>query len=166
MEKNKTVISIDPGIANTAICVLCEDNRIIDWTLFPSNGTVKDYVRTLDSYMSHLLSIFVSPPPQGFDVVVERQPPWSVKLYKIQTVLETYFACCDSCKINTVKTVSVKERWKKTGVKMPTVYAERKKSSVAICESRLRQENRDRFASFKKKDDLADAYLQAYCEFI
>jgi hypothetical protein len=165
------ILSFDVGIKNLAYCIL-EYPNIIHWeviTLENSTDHAKlyvDLINSLDSRKDILLNVDT--------VLIEKQPSFNPKMRIIAGCLQTYFfirGIVDSeKKIKVIKFYSPKNKLKCYDSKEPleiseggNKYSQTKKAGVVICEKLLLQTNENWISFFKgnkKRDDLADSYLQ------
>lgn len=180
------VVSFDLGIKNFSYCqieynsvVAGEDpdipgvfrSNILDWGVQdlgvsdPSDATIQ-LVRFLDSKPGFLKSDIV---------IIEKQPSFNPKMRTLSHSVQTYFVIrgivdreLTGSTISKVMFFSPKHKLKAYDgpsivVQASSVYQRTKKLGVAYCRSMIRQD-RERtsfFEGHKKKDDLADSYLQA-----
>jgi Poxvirus A22 protein len=158
------VISFDPGIKNMGVCVMKSKDHMIDWCVWSFDQSIKDLVHVLDSYMSFIFDKLSIKTNTEFtlQVIIEKQPPYNRKTIRIQTILETYFTCHCFGIHSLIKLMNVTNRWKCMNLKMPLTYTERKQLAVNSCLEKITEPDwLYYFVSHKKRDDLADAYLQA-----
>jgi hypothetical protein len=169
------ILSFDVGIVNLAYCII-EDFKIVKWEVI-SLVNNKDYqelyidlINNLDSRKDYLLDDIDT-------VLIEKQPSLNPKMRIISGCLQTYFFirgvvdCLN--KIKSIKFYSPKHKLKCYTSSEPlninasgSKYSRTKKMGVAICEKKLIEYNEPEeiltfFNKSKKKDDLADCYLQA-----
>lgn len=168
------ILSFDVGIVNLAYCIfdsnLC---KILHWEVITLEN-VKDHCRlhvnliqSLDS-RKHLTDHIDT-------VLIEKQPSFNPKMRIIAGCLQSYFfirGVIDAeYKIKTIKFFSPKHKLKchngpELVVSGSTKYSRTKKMGVIICREKLEEysettEIKELFEKSKKKDDLADSYLQA-----
>ena len=164
------ILSFDVGIRNLAYCVL-EDDKIQRWEVCDFGGTEKDFNETSKSLVSLLHDCF--PDPEYDAILIENQPVIKNPVMKsIQMIVYSYFCiqayqhgsncvlklCSASNKLKVSKASSIKFE-EKGGSK----YSENKKRAVLYAKSYLElQDNTwtETFEKHKKKDDLADCFLQ------
>lgn len=151
------VLSIDPGARNLALCLLDSETLVVhDWcTLdFPdaTPATFFDVMNTKVPYVPDM-------------VVVERQPPKNMAMKRIEHWLELFYK-----DVPVYRNMQAARKLVWAAKHAPAEYAaaaqevehctnkyyRRKKLSVAIVERLLECP-----IESKKKDDMADAYLQA-----
>jgi len=174
------VLSFDVGIINLAYCIFnTETLKIEQWEIItiPQN---KDYsklyielIKSLDSRQC-MLNVHT--------VLIEKQPSFNPKMRIIAGCLQTYFfirGVVDRKEnpIQSVEFFSPKHKLKcysgpELNVPGKSKYAQTKQKGVIIARSKLSEysepvEMVQFFESNKKKDDLADCYLQAltWCTF-
>jgi hypothetical protein len=172
------ILSFDVGIVNLAYCIFDSLTlKIEHWEIIKLENT-KDHgklhlslITELDN-RPHLIERIDT-------VLIEKQPSFNPKMRIIAGCLQTYFfirGMIDSekngcTKINTVKFFSPKHKLKcYTGSELvvsgKNKYTQTKQMSVLICKHKLVEYSepeiiKDIFENSKKKDDLADCYLQA-----
>jgi hypothetical protein len=165
------ILSFDVGIINLAYCIL-ENNKILHWEIISlqqhkdHNNLYIELITNLDA-RKHLLEDIQT-------VLIEKQPSFNPKMRIIAGCLQTYFVIrgmVDKSVIKKVLFYSPKHKLKcYTGetleVKGSTKYARTKKMGVLITYKKLEEYNErpeihSLFKNSKKKDDLADCYLQA-----
>jgi hypothetical protein len=174
------VLSFDVGIINLAYCIFDSNEcKIKHWEIITLDNTAANYsklyinlIKELDK-RTFLLDVD--------NVLIEKQPSLNPKMRIIAGCLQTYFfirGVVDSIDpIKTVEFFSPKNKLKcYTGPELTvpgkSKYAQTKQRGVLIAKSKLTeyQEPLERlyfFENSKKRDDLADCYLQAvtYCTF-
>jgi hypothetical protein len=165
------ILSFDVGIKNLAYCII-EYPRIKHWEVInlensPDHAKLYvDLIKSLDARKEILLNVDT--------VLIEKQPSFNPKMRIIAGCLQTYFfirGVVDSeNKIKVIKFYSPKNKLKCYNSKEPleiteggNKYSQTKKAGIVICEKLLLESNQN-FISFfkgsKKRDDLADSYLQ------
>lgn len=178
------ILSFDVGIVNLAYCVWdTELLKIKHWEIIALENTSDhaklhvNLIRQLDSRRDHLIN--------GIDIVIiEKQPSFNPKMRIIGSCLQTYFfirGMVDSnisiensvqnISMKAIKFFSPKHKLKchngpELVVNGKSKYLRTKKMGILICNEKLREynetpENIELFEKSKKKDDLADCYLQA-----
>lgn len=175
-----SILSFDVGIKHLAYCIIDTESRIVEWDILdlnPNNikkitiGTVTENALIILKNLFDQMDIS--------DVVIENQPVMKNPVMKsIQMIIYTFFM---NLKINEKKTISqVKfisavsknkymDRFKDCDECKVEVFRNRydynKKMSISVVKHLLKKnsdtELYDYFVAHKKKDDLADAYLQA-----
>lgn len=162
------VISVDPGTKNLALCVLefddaCENPRIIAWTTTALDGsTPSGVVSTVERVLGGL------EPCEHTEVVIEKQPPKNAKMKTLQNYMEMLWTLRGAARVY-VQDARLKLNWAATTSHWPRrdipdwSYSVRKKLSVDVARSWLSEtpDWKEMFEASKKKDDLADALLQA-----
>jgi hypothetical protein len=189
------ILSFDVGIINLAYCIFDSDNsKILQWGIIdlkvpefsakiPSgrNGGIAKaandihvtLIRELDK-LPYMLEVNY--------VVIEKQPSFNPKMRIIGGCLQSYFyirGIVDKPTITSIEFFSPKHKLKcYTGPelvlesKVKSKYAQTKKMGVLIAKAKLNEfdecmDFKELFEKSKKKDDLADCYLQAitFCLF-
>ena len=174
------VLSFDVGIINLAYCIFDSVTlKIVHWEIITLDNTAANYSKL---YINLIKALDLRPHLIDVDnVLIEKQPSLNPKMRIVAGCLQTYFfirGVVDSTKpINTVEFFSPKNKLKcYTGPELTvpgkSKYAQTKQRGVLIAKSKLIEfhEPLERlyfFENSKKKDDLADCYLQAvtYCVF-
>lgn len=155
------VLSIDVGRKNLALCILCpgpepKDDRIVKWTVTACDPTPRGIATALKAFG-----------PYSGRVVVERQPARNPTMTRLQHYIEMYYAMHDV----PVTVFDPKHKlayaaatcWFPKDVAKWSYYT-RKKVSVQTTAAFLKDTGSDMtevFDGSKKKDDLADSFLQA-----
>ncbi len=167
------VISVDPGTKNLAVCVVefddaNENPRIVAWiTTALDSSTPSGVVSTIERVLGGL------EPCEHVEVVIEHQPLKNVKTKTLQNYFEMLFTLRGAARVY-VQDARLKLNWAATTSHWPRgdipdwSYGVRKKLSVDVARSWLSSDDDDDdgawksvFEASKKKDDLADALLQA-----
>lgn len=168
------VISIDPGTKNLAVCAVDfvgeEPPKIAAWATTALDGSDAAGVA------STMARLFGGGDDAGLadlrpEVVIEKQPPKNAKMRTLQCYAEMYWVLRGAVRV-VVQDARAKLNWAATTRHWPTreiptwSYSERKKLSVEVARSWLAAGAdegpwREAFEASKKKDDLADALLQA-----
>ena len=160
------VTSIDVGIRNLACCTYdSTEKKILDWRLI-------DIGRTTEP-CSRLFEVLRGLPFGPCDaVVIERQPGRNKGMLRMEAYLHMYFVALKIAP--RVVLYHARNKLRDTGMenhgRARNQYTARKKASVELTHAFLRDNPQDSsirntFETSKKKDDLADALLQAvhYC---
>ena len=159
------ILSFDIGIRNLAYCY-SQDENIIDWNVFDIKGdTVTD---TCEKCIKILYETFNDDPID--QVLIENQPAQKNPTMKtIQIVVYSFFAyqkVIGPKVIANINFVSANRKNKfadkfKIDIECKTKYQKNKKTAVA-CTKQLMEGTKweEHFNKHKKKDDLADSYLQ------
>lgn len=160
------VLSIDPGRKNLGACLLkigaCPkgtQDEILSWSLVPAPTDPAQFAATIAALTRG----------KHFDeVVVEQQPPKNSMMLRLEAWIEMIFAIQNvplttlhaTCKL---KFAATTPHWPPTTGDGWT-YVKRKKLSVRTAEGFAATQShaiKDLFANSPKRDDLADALLQA-----
>jgi len=172
------VLSFDVGIINLAYCIFdSETCKLEQWEVITidSSNYSKLYINLIKELDArNLLNIDI--------VLIEKQPSFNPKMRIVAGCLQTYFFIrgvvdCPEGTLKNVEFFSPKHKLKcYTGppiqVTGKSKYTQTKKTGVIIAKIKLQEfEETEQFKNIfeisKKKDDLADCYLQAitYCIF-
>ena len=153
-----TILSFDLGIKNMGACALSDKCEIIEWTLLTLDSKkISDVALCLDSWISATL---LDRDETNVIVVLECQPWRNHQTTRLFTVMETYFTVAYPSFV--IRKVSSNCKWKYLKRPVPSSYHERKRQIVEHCKLLLKDSALlDWFESQIKKDDLADAYVQA-----
>jgi hypothetical protein len=167
-------ISFDVGIKNLSYCIIdiIDDSfDIIDWnviTLCDNNEKVNqinliNVGKTLKNKLNELLKNF------SIDIVlIENQiGPLAIKMKTLQGMIAQYFIMKN---IENIEFISSINKLKPYLGNLKTNYQQRKKYGIEICKCYLNQIDilskwHPYFYQNKKKDDLADCFLQALSYF-
>ena len=146
------IISFDIGTKNLAYCIFDENKRLIDWKLLSLQS--KHELDTIDEIYMLFDEII------KYDItqcIIEKQLSSNRKMLITANTIAAYyvFQCVD------VKYISPK---KKTDGKKLT-YHQRKKYTIGKCHMLLHNYTNDQvlidyYNEAKKKDDLADCFIQ------
>ena len=151
------ILSFDLGIKNMGACALNDECEIIEWTLLTLDSKkISDVVLCLDTWISCTLV----DNEKNVIVVLECQPWKNHQTTRLFTVMETYFTVAYPSFV--IRKVCSNSKWKYLNRAVPSSYHERKHQIVEHCKRIIHDsEWLDWFESQIKKDDLADAYVQA-----
>lgn len=170
------ILSIDCGIKNLAYCVLeCDQDsfKIVEWNILNVQGG--DFYTTSQQLVDVLVDTFVTSDDPFDFVLIENQPVIKNPVMKsIQVVIYTFFLMMSKQQGNEteIKLMSASNKLKvkhkpptltqDTGPTTKNKYQENKKLSIAYTKHYLRDDETwlTRFMQEKKKDDLADSFLQ------
>lgn len=159
-----SVLAIDPGRKNLAMCLVNDDLRIRKWIVTGIDPTPEGVVRGLRDIN------FETWTAETRQAIIERQPCKNPTMKRLEHYLELACASRDV----PVGTIDPKHKlafavttpwWPRRDVNNWT-YAERKKLAVETVTEMLATTDQDRewveyFEASKKKDDLSDAFLHA-----
>ena len=189
------ILSFDVGIINLAYCIFdSELNKIQDWGIIDlkvegfsgkiPSGLNKNMAKTAnDIHVTLIKKLDSFPILLNVDyVVIEKQPSFNPKMRIIGGCLQSYFyirGIVDQHKITSIEFFSPKHKLKcYTGPeltiesKAKSKYTQTKKMGILIAQAKLDEFDesmnfKQLFEKSKKKDDLADCYLQAitFCLF-
>lgn len=187
------ILSFDVGIKNLAYCIFdSNQSKILNWDIIDLNvenftakvpsGNSSIAKSANDIHITLIKQLDNLPFLLNVDyVVIEKQPSFNPKMRIIGGCLQSYFyirGVVDNPTITSIEFFSPKHKLKcyigpplKLESKVKSKYAQTKKMGVLIAEIKLQEFNettfKNLFTSSKKKDDLADCYLQAitFCIF-
>jgi hypothetical protein len=172
------VLSIDVGYRNLALCLL-ENGRIVEWevvdaikedkdsTVLPKRGNdpiiIGLLIKSLWMRREQLLSADI--------IIIEKQPPRARVMRVLEGAIQAFFHTCrlsePTCKVSKIDSFSARDKFKeyehRLELKGKKKYAARKKASVELCTEYLQESGQasELFKKAKKRDDLADAMMQA-----
>lgn len=148
------VLSIDVGIKNLGMCIFDSDNeRILYWDVREiTSGYVQ--CRHVKKFFDDLLEIH-----SVDEVIIEKQPNRNVRMRVIETMIHMYMT------MKNMKSIAYSSKHKLFGqggnLKGKKNYNERKKRSISIVMLLVRGTKHESYFNMsRKKDDLADSYLQ------
>jgi len=150
------ILSIDVGIINIGMCMYNTSTKKIHyWDVggIPPENSKGLYPCLFEYFKS---KEWINEPDM---ILLEKQPDKNKKMKSVEHFIHTFFLCMN-------KTVRVYDaRHKIPDVVGPgkKQYAKRKQTSVIRCREILNENNKEWiefFNSYKKKDDLADAFMQ------
>jgi len=156
-------LSIDIGIKNMGYLIYDTDlSHIIKWDIImlcETNASKVDMItlgKTINTKFKEIFS------PYKIDyVIIENQIGFNaIRMKSVQSMVTMYFIHNN---IDNIRYWNASNKLKDYGLPKKTTYAQRKKESINITKSQITElypEHIDFFMSHKKKDDLADAYLQ------
>jgi hypothetical protein len=156
------ILSFDIGIKNLAYCLLdSEDNTILDWNVLDCSGKDETLrvIQELDK-LEYLAEADV--------VLLQKQPSFNPKMRNISTALYVYFILRIKHEQNrnaTIMFYQAKYKLKCCDLKIEhrSKCKYRQNKNLGIEHARhLIKSHKNFFENSKKKDDLADCYLQAY----
>ncbi|AGE51476.1 Poxvirus A22-like protein [Paramecium bursaria Chlorella virus CviKI] len=163
VETRNTVIGVDPGTKNLALCMI-DGTKILNWDVIHISPDPKGIA-------DGLLKINFQDWVKGAeDIVIERQPAKNPRAVRIQHYIEMFVAMHGGRVMSIdakhkLSYASSTEWWPKRNI-MNWTYNERKKLSVETVDTFLKNTEQDPkfvelFEKSKKKDDLADALLHS-----
>tara|TARA_B100000287_G_scaffold435051_1_gene501601 strand:- start:3272 stop:3775 length:504 start_codon:yes stop_codon:yes gene_type:complete len=156
------ILSFDIGIKNLAYCLIDTDGIcILDWNVLDCSGENETLrvIKELDE-LEYL--------KQADLILLEKQPSFNPKMRNISTAIYVYFML----RINheqdrNIKIIFYQAKYKlkccdlKIEHKSKDKYRQNKNLAIAHTRHLLKSHN-DFFELHKKKDDLADCFLQGY----
>tara|TARA_B100000035_G_scaffold314891_1_gene332854 strand:- start:2321 stop:2845 length:525 start_codon:yes stop_codon:yes gene_type:complete len=155
------ILSFDIGIKNLAYCMIDSvDNCILDWNILDCCGTNETLrvIQEIDS-IEYLTEADI--------VLLEKQPSFNPKMRNISTALYVYFILRIQHELNkNCKVIFYPAKYKlkcsNTQITHKCKCKYRQNKNLGIVHTReLLASHQDFFENHKKKDDLADCYLQA-----
>ena len=171
------ILSFDIGIRNLSYCIIDDNFKIYDWGIIDLCGKFdikKDKIKIFENIPNILDSKCLC--ELNIDVVlIENQPAMkNPKMKMIETIIYSYFIIKglnnESSKISKVLLVNAKNKLSfydgdKIICKSKSKYSQNKYLGIEYTKYYLKKNNSidklEYFNNFKKKDDLADSYLQA-----
>jgi hypothetical protein len=164
MPADPPVLSVDVGRKNLAMCLLRpaadpEDDEILKWEVTDCEPTPAGLRACLSRFCDHAV-------PEDAEIVVERQPPKNPTMTRLQHYIEMFFWDREVHVQDPKHKLSFAASTRHYPAEVPNwTYHTRKKVAVQTVRSRLSDERwhpwRRAFDAAKKKDDLADSFLQA-----
>lgn len=158
-------VSIDVGIKNLAYIIYdTDDNKILEWNVIElCNKNEKANSVNLIEIGKRMCNYFhdIFTPYDINTVIIENQIGQNaIRMKTLQGMITMYFiqqGCAD------IHHWSACHKLKDYDIPKKTTYAERKKLSIQICASIIKTDYiawDDFYLAHKKKDDLADCFLQ------
>ena len=155
------LLSFDIGIKNLAYCLMdTVDNSILDWNVLDCSGPNETLrvIEEIDS-LSYLTSADI--------VLLEKQPSFNPKMRNISTALYVYFILRIQHEQNRLcKIMFYSPKYKLKCIDIEIEHKSKSKyrqnKNLGIVHTRaLLKTHKNFFELHKKKDDLADCFLQA-----
>ena len=149
------VLSIDVGIKNLGMCILdSDDEKILYWDV--REITSCGYVQC--KHVKHLFEELLKDHIVD-EVIIEKQPNRNVRMRVIEAMIHMYMT------MKEIKSIGYSSKHKLLGqggnLKGKKNYNERKKRGISIVSSLVKGGSYESyFNTSRKKDDLADSYLQ------
>tara|TARA_B100000963_G_scaffold359531_1_gene387122 strand:+ start:5056 stop:5550 length:495 start_codon:yes stop_codon:yes gene_type:complete len=156
------ILSFDIGVKNLAYCLIdSEDKTILDWNILDcsSNNETLKVIQELDE-LEYLKEADV--------ILLEKQPSFNPKMRNISTAIYVYFILRIQHEQNRmVKILFYPAKYKLKCCDLTIEHKSKIKytqnKNLGIAHTRyLLKTHKDYFEKHKKKDDLADCFLQAY----
>ncbi len=154
------ILSFDIGIKNLAYCLIDgEDKSILDWNVLDCSGSNEtlSVIQALDN-LEYLL--------EADTVLLEKQPSFNPKMRNISTALYVYFTLRIQHEQNRKCNImfypaKYKLKCSDTQIEHKSKCKYRQNKNLGIVHTReLIKTHQIFFEKHKKKDDLADSYLQ------
>jgi hypothetical protein len=154
-------LSIDLGIKNLGI-FMTDDEGV---PFYMEKCSLYPYTtEKLISKMDNIIEIIKDKNLYNLTVIVERQLPKNFKICRIMYHVECYFYILKkNININLENFILINSKCKNINLNLS--YNSRKKESICLAKKYLQKYNKvhlNKFMSFKKKDDIADAICQLY----
>lgn len=155
------ILSFDIGIKNLAYCMIdSEDKSILDWNVIDCSGS-NETLRVIEELdqLEYLRDADI--------ILLEKQPSFNPKMRNISTAIYVYFILRiqhEQQRMAKIQFYAAKYKLKCCDIKIEhkTKDKYRQNKNLSIVHTRhLLKSHSDFFESHKKKDDLADCYLQA-----
>jgi hypothetical protein len=155
------ILSFDVGIKNLAYCLIDYEKNILDWNVIncESNNNILTLIEELDNRPNLL---------EATTILIEKQPSFNPKMRIISACIYTYFTLRIQHELSKklkMMFYSAKHKLKNPHVENITASTKyQKNKKLAIAETKYLLNNSEWLIFFdknKKKDDLADCYLQA-----
>jgi len=155
------ILSFDIGIKNLAYCMIDSENKcIVDWNVIDCSGSneILRVIEELDQ-LEYLRDADI--------ILLEKQPSFNPKMRNISTAIYVYFILRiqhEQQRMTKIQFYAAKYKLKCCDIKIDhkTKDKYRQNKNLSIVHTRhLLNSHHDFFESHKKKDDLADCYLQA-----
>ena len=156
------ILSFDIGIKNLAYCLIDSDDKcILDWNIIDcsdSNETLK-MIKELDS-LDYLRNADM--------ILLEKQPSFNPKMRTMSTAIYVYFILrIQHEQKRMVKIMFYPAKYKLKCCDVQIIHKSlnkyRQNKNLGIEHTRfLLKSHKNFFENNKKKDDLADCFLQAY----
>ena len=155
------IVSFDIGIKNLAYCMIdTEDKCILDWNILDCSGT-NETLRVIEEVDS------IEYLKEADIVLLEKQPSFNPKMRNKSTALYVYFILRIQYEMGkNCKVIFYPAKYKlkccDTKIEHKSKDKYRQNKNLGIVHTReLLNSHQDFFEKHKKKDDLADCYLQA-----
>ena len=158
------IISFDVGIKNLAYCILTPDLEIIKWDVIDISGT--DFNEQSKILFEKLKEIHTSVEITISTCLIENQPcTKNPRMKSIQMMIYSYWILnnINTHMVSAINKLKVKNNTNKSE---KLSYTQKKKKGIELALSYIEStsqssEIKDQFHKSKKKDDLADSFLQA-----
>lgn len=155
------IISIDVGIVNLGICMYEKGGIIKKWEVITlsKDNVVKSLKKELTKFVTE------EEEKQIEVVVIEKQPSRNVKMRTIEGMIEMYFTMRNMKCIKYSAKYKLKSQSNAKSIHGKHNYRERKRLSIEVVKKIVEDPKNTKWKEYytasKKKDDLADALLQA-----
>ena len=154
------ILSIDVGLKNLGICNIDSNKNILFWNVLEVNN-INELIKSLDKIFNKDINT----------VVIEKQPSFNPRMRNVASAIQTYFIIrgqVDNRSINKIVFYSPKyklqiceDHSKLENATKNQKYRIHKQMAIDQTRKMITGEHLIFFNQHKKKDDLADAYLQA-----
>jgi len=173
------ILSFDVGIKNLAYCILDENFKIFNWGVINIIDDQKKY--DTDELANMLYNKLDELPVllSAERVVIENQPSLkNPKMKTIQVLLLSYFVLKSRTVCNTIQKIDCfaprnklniyqgpRRKEIEDAITCKSVYSRTKKMSVEFTKDMLQEQTEwlAHISNSKKKDDLADSFIQGAC---
>lgn len=167
-------LSFDIGVNNLAYCFIEDDSKkVIEWKVVNVIEGTKDFYDISEAFVHFLHEEFFDLDMSNTSILIENQPVLKNPVMKsIQMIVFTFFQMMKYQQYNdmSIRLISASNKLKCRNipdgfqtVSGSTKYAVNKKKSILMCGNYIKEDEtwKPYFDKHKKKDDLADCYLQA-----
>jgi hypothetical protein len=154
------ILSIDVGLKNLGICNIDSDSNILYWNVLEVNNT-NELIKSLDSIFNTDINT----------VVIEKQPSFNPRMRTVASAIQTYFIIRGQVDHNSIhkiifyspkyKLQICEDHSKLENAKKSQKYRIHKQMAIDQTRKMVSGDHLTFFNKHKKKDDLADSYLQA-----
>lgn len=158
------IISFDVGIKNLAYCILTQDLEIVKWDVVDISGT--DFYDQSKILFEKLKNIHNDENNSISTCLIENQPcTKNPRMKSIQIMIYSYWTLSNinTHMVSAINKLKVKNNTNKSE---KLSYTQKKKKGIELALSYIEStsqtsEIKEQFHKSKKKDDLADSFLQA-----
>jgi hypothetical protein len=154
------ILSIDVGLKNLGVCNVDSDGNILYWNVLEVNN-INELIKSLDSIFNTDINT----------VVIEKQPSFNPRMRSVASAIQTYFIIRGQVDHNSIhkilfyspkyKLQICEDHSKLENAKKSQKYRIHKQMAIDQTRKMITDDHLTFFNKHKKKDDLADSYLQA-----